>query len=154
MQRLLGMPDAEEKFAGQNYTRMVIAKALAETDEYRRSPSVIAEMRWGKTNPTLVAILKANEVAGGGSGSGEWGAELVQADTRYTGDFISFLHGKTCFDRLPLRVVPANIAIKGQDGAATGYWVGESKPIPASKGDFSSVNLTPLKVGTIAVCSN
>jgi Phage capsid family/Alcohol dehydrogenase GroES-like domain len=99
-------------------------------------------------------VIKANEVAGGGSASGEWGAELVQADTRYTGDFIEFLYSKTIFDQLPLRQVPANIAIKGQDGAATGYWVGQSKAIPASKADFLSVNLTNLKVGAIAVISN
>lgn len=144
--------DTDEKFKGQNYTRMVIAKALGHI--LQRSPSSIAQQRWGKTNPTLVAIIKANEVAGGGSDSGEWGAELVQADTRYTGDFIEFLYSQTVFDQLPLRTVPANVAIKGQDGSATGYWVGQSKAIPVSKADFSSVNLTALKVAAIAVISN
>jgi HK97 family phage major capsid protein len=98
-------------------------------------------------------VLKA-DVAGGGSGSGEWGAELVGIDGRYTGDFIEFLYGMTVFDRLPLRSVPANVTIKGQDGAATGYWVGESKAIPATKPDFSTVNLAPQKVGALAVLSN
>jgi len=143
--------DAEDKFKGQAYTRMLIAKALGQVEEI--SPLVIAEKRWGKTNPTLVRLIKAS-VAGGGSGSGEWGAELVSADSRFTGDFIEFLYSKTVYDRLPLRQVPANVTIKGQDGTATGYWVGESKPIPVSKSDFSSVNLTPLKVGAISVVSN
>lgn len=143
--------DAEEKFKGQNYTRMVIAKAVGQLDGI--SPLVVAEQRWGKTNPTLVTLVKA-AVAGGGSGSGEWAAELVAADTRYTGDFIDYLKEKTVFDQLPLREVPANVQIKGQDGAATGYWVGESKPIPASAQSFSSVNLTPLKVAALAVVSN
>jgi hypothetical protein len=111
-------------------------------------------MRWGKSNPTLVRLIKANEVAGGGSGSGEWGAELVQADTRFTGDFIDYLYSMTVYDKMPLRQVPANVAIKGQDGTATGYWVGESKPIPASAQDFSTVSLTPLKVAALAVVSN
>ena len=133
---------------------MVIAKALAHIDENRRSPAVIAEKRWGITNPTLVEIMRANEVAGGGSGSGEWGAELVSADTRYTGDFIEYLNSMTVFDKLGLREVPANVAIKGQDGAATGYWIGESKAAKASTVDFSSVNLTPLKVAALAVVSN
>lgn len=148
---IVASKDKEEKFAGQNYTRMVIAKALARLEDV---PAwAIAEQRWGKSNPTLVAIMKAG-VAGGGSGSGEWGAELVQADGRYTGDFIEFLHAATVYDKLALREVPANITIKGQDGGATGYWVGQSKPIPASAQDFSAVSLTPLKVAALAVISN
>jgi HK97 family phage major capsid protein len=151
--------DRDEKFKGQNYTRMVIARAFAHLNLVSgnggpTNPVAIAQQRWGKTNPTLVEVIKANEVAGGGAGSGEWGAELVQADTRFTGDFIEYLNSRTVFNMLPLREVPANIAIKGQDGAATGYWVGESKPIPVSKADFSTVNLTPLKVAALAVVSN
>lgn len=144
--------DAEEKFKGQNYTRLIIARALGRLQD--RSPLSVAIERWGKSNPTLVAIMKANEVAGGGSGSGEWGAELVAADARYTGDFIEYLYSQTVFDKLAFRQVPANVTIKGQDGAATGYWVGQSKAIPASAMDFSSVNLTPLKVAALAVVSN
>lgn len=143
--------DKEDGFKGQSYTRVLIAKALSALDGV--SPMVIAEQRWGKSNPTLVRYIKT-AVAGGGSGSGEWGAELATVDARYTGDFIEYLYSKTVFDKLPLRQVPHNVAIKGQDGAATGYWVGESKPIPISKADYSSVNLTPLKVGAIAVVSN
>ncbi len=146
--------DIDEKFAGQNYTRMVIAKAVAHIMGGGVSAAGIAAARWGKSNPTLVRLMKANEVAGGGSGSGEWGAELVQADTRYTGDFITYLTSKTVYDKLGLREVPANIAIKGQDGTGTGYWVGQSKGIPVSKADFSTVNLTPLKVAALAVVSN
>lgn len=144
--------DAEEKFVGQNFTRKVIAKAAAYLDQ--RSPWSIAEERWGKTNPSLVEIIKANEVPGGGTGSGEWGAELAVSDSKYTGDFIQFLYGKTVFDKLPLRQVPANVFIKGQDGASTGYWVGESKPIPNTSADFSDVELRHLKLGAIAVISN
>jgi hypothetical protein len=143
--------DQDEKFKGQNFTRMVIAKALASITY--TDPVGIAMKRWGKTNPTLVEVIKAG-VAGGGSGSGEWGAELVQADGRYTGDFIEYLHGQTVYNRLPLREVPANITIKGQDGAATAYWVGQSKAIPATTADYSAVSLTPLKVAALAVVSN
>jgi HK97 family phage major capsid protein len=143
--------EAEEKFKGQMFTRMVIAKALARLFDV--SPAAIAEKRWGKTNPLLVEVIRT-AVAGGGSGSGEWGAELVQADARFTGDFIEYLHEKTVFDKLPFREVPANVTIKGQDGTATGYWTGESKGIKVSKADFSSVSLTPLKVAALAVVSN
>lgn len=143
--------DADEKFKGQNYTRTVIAKALARLDDV--SAVAVAEARWGKSNPTLVNIMKA-AVAGGGSGTGEWGAELVQANNQYTGDFIEYLYSMTVYDKLALRQIPANVQIKGQDGAATGYWVGESKAIPASAADFNAVNLGPLKVAALAVVSN
>ena len=156
--------DKDEDFKGQNFTRMVIARAIAEKakDDLANtgrsaepsSPAAVAEKRWGKTNPTLVELIKANEVAGGGAGSGEWGAELVSADNRYTGDFIEYLYSKTVFDKLPLRQVPANVSIKGQDGAATGYWIGESKAIKMSKPDFSTVSLTPLKVAALTTLSN
>ena len=143
--------DPDDKFKGQAFTRMLIAKAVARLDDV--SPVVVAEKRWGRTNPMLLNLIKT-AVAGGGSGSGEWGAELVQADARFTGDFIEFLYSMTVYDKLPLRQIPANVTVKGQDGAATGYWTGESKPIKVSKADFSTVSLTPLKVGAIAVVSN
>lgn len=147
--------DPEDKFKGQSYTRLLIAKAAsfcALKDGNYISPAEVAKHRWGKTHPKLVEFIKA-AVAGGGTGSGEWGAELAQSDARFTGDFIEFLHGLTVFDRLPLRSIPARVHVKGQDGAATGYWVGESKAIPVSKPDFSDVELTPLKVAAIATCS-
>jgi len=143
--------DPEDKFQGQSYVRQVIAKAVAHLDGI--SPLAVAEKRWGKTHPKLVGFIKT-AIAGHGSGSGEAGAELVAADTRYTGDFIEYLHGKTVFDKLPLREVPANVQIKGQDGAATGYWVGENNAITGSAQSFSSVNLSPLKVAALAVVSN
>lgn len=142
--------DSDEKFEGQNFTRMVIAKTLARIED--KSAIGIASERWGKTNPQLVQVIRA-AVAGGGTEPGEWGAELAQADTRYTGDFIDYLYAQTVFDNLPLREVPANVHIKGQDGAATAYWVGQSKSIPVTKADFSDVTLTKLKVAALAVIS-
>ena len=147
--------DPEDTFKGQSYVRAAIAKAaafIAMKQGSYVSPIDIAIHRWGKSHPNLINWIKAG-VAGAGTGSGEWGAELAQSDTRYTGDFIEFLYSMTVFDRLPLRSVPARVHIKGQDGAATGYWVGESKAIPVSKADASDVELTPLKVGAIAVSS-
>lgn len=142
--------DADEKFEGQSFIRKAIARTIAKMDGI--SAAAVAESRWGKTNPTLVEIIKT-DIAGGGSGSGEWGAELVQADARYMGDFITYLYSKTLYNQLPLREVPAHVTIKGQDGAATGYWVGESKAIPMSKPDFSTVSLTPLKVAALTTMS-
>lgn len=148
---ILEKGDKDEKFEGQNFTRMVIAKTLARLEGIGYGLDQAAK-RWGQTNPQLVQVIRT-AVAGGGSGSGEWGAELVTADGRYTGDFIDYLYSRTIFDKLPLREVPANVTIKGQDGAASAFWVGESKSIPVSKPDFMNVSLSPLKVAALAVVS-
>lgn len=151
--------DPEEKFKGQFYTRKLIAKTLAYLSQGEQTAAQIAQERWGKSHPELCKVIASGivskaGVAGGGSGSGEWGAELVTADNRYMGDFIEFLYAATVYNRLPLREIPANVTIKGQDGAATGFWVGESNAIPPSAQSFSTVSLTPLKVAAIAVISN
>lgn len=141
--------DPDEKFAGQFFTRRVIAKAIAYLEQ--RDVGQIAEERWGKTHPQLVSVIKAGVTAGSsGTGTGDWGSELIAADARYTGDFIEFLYGRTVFHQLPLREVPENVTIKGQDGAATAYWVGEGKAIPVTSMDFSDVTLTSLEIDALA----
>lgn len=144
--------DKEDAFEGQSFVRKMIAQAIAKDTGV--SASAVAKHRWGQTNPQLVDVIRANEVAGGGAGAGEWGNELVNANNTYTGDFIEYLYAKTLFDNLGLTEIPANVRIGGQDGAATAYWTGESKAIAASAMDFSAVSLTPLKVAALAVISN
>lgn len=153
---LMRKADPDPQFKGEAVSRMLLARAaafMAQKDGIFMRPSEFAERRWGQTHKQLIAVMKANEVLGGGTGSGEWGAELVQVNTQFQGDFIEYLYSKTVFDRLPLREVPARVTIKGQDGAASGFWVGESKAIKVTTGDFSNVNTTPYKVGSIAVMS-
>lgn len=150
-QILVRKQDPDDKFKGQSYTRLLIAKAIAMLHGPYQAVDVSTQ-RWGKTHPKLVQYIRA-AVAGGGTGSGEWGAELAQSDARFTGDFIEYLYSMTVYDKLPLREIPARVHVKGQDGAHTGYWVGESKPIPMSKSDYSSVELTPLKVAALTVLS-
>lgn len=143
--------DPEDKFPGQSFVRKVKAQWMAQKNQC--AVSEVAEYMWGKTHPNMVRWIKA-AVAGGGTGSGEWGAELAESDSRYTGDFLTFLYGATVFDRLPLRAIPHNVQVKGQDGAATGYWVAQSRAIPLSAQDFSDVELTALDVGALCVVSN
>jgi HK97 family phage major capsid protein/HK97 family phage prohead protease len=147
---LVKTQDPDDKFEGQSFTRVLIAKAVAMTSG--DSPIAVAEQRWGKSHPKFVQFLRV-AVAGGGTGSGEWGAELAQMDARFTGDFVEYLYAKTVFDQLGLRSIPSRVKVKGQDGAFTGYWVGESKAIPASAGSYSDVDLSPLKVAGLAVIS-
>lgn len=144
--------DPDDKFKGQSYVRFLKLKAMSRlTGE---PISRLADYHgFTKSHPKFAMFVKA-AVAGGGTGSGEWGAELARLDATYTGDFIEFLYGRTVFDRLPLKPVPARVRIKGQDGAFTANWVGESKAIPVSAGNYSEIDLTPLKVTAMAVISN
>jgi HK97 family phage major capsid protein len=154
---LVRKQDKDEDFEGQNFTRRVIAKALAQLSGFEMTASQVAEERWGKSAPQLVQVIKAGitkaAVDSGGTVASNWGNELVAADGRYTGDFINFLAGKTVYDQLALREVPAHVTIKGQDGIATGYWTAEHDAINVSAQDYSDVTLTPLKVGAISVVS-
>jgi HK97 family phage major capsid protein/HK97 family phage prohead protease len=142
--------DPEDKFQGQSFVRFVIAKTTAQIIGGGVRASDIAQRMYGKSHPGLVQWIKANEIAPGGTGSGEWGSELAAPDSRYTGDFIALLRQRTAYWQLPLRTAPANVTIKGQDGGATANWVGEHKPIPLSKLDFMDLTLTHLKVAAIA----
>lgn len=144
--------DQDDKFEGQGFVRQIIARAVAQLNQ--TTPSAIAEYRWGKSNPTLVRLIKANEISAGGAASGEWGAELVDFDSRFRGDFVKFLYGKTVYDQLPLRRMPPYVSVKGQDGEAIAYWVGETAAIPMTEMDFMSVDLVPLEVGALAAVSN
>lgn len=148
---VISKKDPEDRFPGQSFVRMVKLRALSRLT-HESVPS-LAEYRFGKSHPQFVQVVRA-AVAGHGGSSGEPGAELVALNATYMGDFIEFLYGKVLFYRLPLREVPANVRIKGQDAAATANWVGESKAIPVSATSMSTVDLTPLKVAALTVCSN
>jgi HK97 family phage prohead protease len=143
--------DPEDSFAGQSFARIVKAKAVAW--KQHQPLSSVAENMYGKTAPGLVRYMKSG-VPGGGTGSGEWGAELVGIDNRYMGDFIDFLYGLTAYDKLGLRAAPRNVAVKGMDGAATANWVGESKSIPVSAPSASTADLTANKLAGLCVMSN
>lgn len=147
--------DPEDSFKGQSFSRFLQAKAIsfmALKSGNFVSPVDVAMARWGKTHPKLIENIKAG-VAAGGTESGDWGMDLAISDGRFAGDFIEFLYGATLFDKLPLRSVPANVFIKGQDGAATGYWTGQNKALKFTKLDTSNVELRNLKVGAISACS-
>jgi hypothetical protein len=143
--------ERDDEFEGQSFTRKAIAKIIAKQEGCM--PWQVAEQRWGKSNPKLVEVMKA-AVPGHAGGSGEPGSELAASDSRYVGDFVTFLYSQTVYNQLPLREVPANVRIKGQDGAATGYWVGESKSIPFSRADFSDIELKYKKVAALTSVSN
>jgi hypothetical protein len=146
--------DPDDEFIGQSFVRRVIAKAIAQMSQGEVTAVDVAKHRWGKSHPNLVSWIAKAAVAGGDTLTAAWAQRLVGSDNRYTGDFIEFLKSQTIYDRLPLREVPAHVTVKGQDGIATGYWVGEGRSIPASAQSFTAVELKPLKVAAISVITN
>jgi HK97 family phage prohead protease len=143
--------DPDDKFQGQSFARIVKTKAVAFL--LGESQVTVAQHMFGKTHPNLVQHIKA-AVAGGGTDSGEWGAELVGIDNRYTGDFVEYLYGMTGFDKLGLRDAPKNVSVKGMDAPAVGYWTGQSKAIKASAPSASTADLTALKIAGKCIISN
>lgn len=147
--------DPEDAFKGQSFARFLQAKAIsfiALKSGSFISPVDVAMARWGKTHPKLIENIKAG-VAAGGTEAADWGMDLAMSDTKFAGDFIEYIYGMTVYDKLPLRSVPANVFIKGQDGASSAWWTGENKALKFTKLDTSNVELRNLKVGAISACS-
>lgn len=148
--------DPEPKYKGQAFVRRAIAVLAAQFNGNAQSSVQIATQRWGRTHPQLVKWIQAT-VGGGGleldGTDSTWGAELVQYDTRSREDFIEYLHSRTIFDRIGFREVSTDILIKGIEGTATGYWVGQGQGIPVSAMDFLDVQLSTLKVAGLVVAS-
>jgi HK97 family phage prohead protease len=103
-----------------------------------------------------VNVLKA-AVAAGTTSNTTWAGNLVGDETGVFADFVEFLRPQTIlgrfgFDGIPsLRRVPFRVPLIGQTSGGSGYWVGEGKPKPLTKFDFSRTTLEPLKVANIAV---
>jgi len=146
---LVRKSDPDDEFLGQSYVRRVIAKALAQLSDGEFTATDIAKHRWGKSRPNLINWIK--QVAGGDTQTAGWAGNLVGYDNRFTGDFVEYLRGRTIYDRLPLREVPAHVRVSGQSGIGTGFWVAEGAAIEASAQTFTTVNLKPEKVGAISV---
>jgi hypothetical protein len=150
-----------DKFKGQTWSRIQLAKlraALANmSGESVHVPTLLSSLYPGRPEIAQIAHYSIRRQAAGVEGgailSGEAGAELVDLDAQFTGDFIEFLYAHTLFDRMGFKDIPADVRVKGMDGAFTGYWVGEKRAIPASIGSFSTVDLARLKAAGLTYLS-
>ncbi|HEV7608545.1 MAG TPA: phage major capsid protein [Steroidobacteraceae bacterium] len=150
-----------DSFKGQSWARMNLAKITAavkaQRGEQESVPGLLQRLYPGRPELAQIASLqqriRASGVEGGAILSGEQGAELLSLDAGFTGDFVEFLYSKTLFDQMNFRRMPADVRVKGQDGAFTGYFVGEKKPIPASIGSYNSVDLVRLKAAGLTYLS-
>jgi hypothetical protein len=155
-----------DKILGQSWARMKLAsiRAALNPEAGETAARILAQLYPSRPDLARCASItdaqrlahrqrKASGVEGGGVASGEQGAELLELDAPFTGDFITFLYSQTVFDRMGFRQMPADVNVKGQDGAFTGYFVGDKKPIPVSIGSFSEVTLRRFKAAGLTYLS-
>lgn len=141
---------------GIRFARYVKCVGLAA--KINRDPVAIATERYGQSDPTIVNVVKA-AVSAATTGGQTWGHQLVGDETSVFADFVEFLRPQTILGRFgangipSLRRVPFRVALIGQTGGGTGYWVGEGKAKPLTSFAFNRTTLEPLKVANIAVAT-
>lgn len=140
---------------GQKFARAAIALARHRFD--RQAAAQYADRRWGNTPDVGKWILGA-AVDVGTTTDADWAAPLVHK-TDLVSEFIEFLRPATVLGQIQgLRRLSFNGAgafkIPRQIGGATGYWVGETKPKPATKLSFDSIEISPLKCAAICAFSD
>ncbi|CAI3795992.1 phage major capsid protein [Rheinheimera sp. MM224] len=138
------------------------AKCLALGHLEHRDAISIAKSLYDGQDSVISAtqrLVTKAPVAAATTTDSTWAKPLVGSETDVFADFVEFLRPQTILGRfgqagIPnLRRVPFRVALVGQTSGGDGYWVGEGKPKPLTKFDFSRTTLTPLKVANIAVAT-
>ena len=142
---------------GIRFARLVKCLGLAQGNRFNAAQ--IAEQVYGKSDPIIVDVMKAN-VAAGTTLAGNWAEGLVGTETTVFADFVEYLRPQTIVGRFgaggipALRAVPFRTALVSQVGGGAGYWVGEGKAKPLTSFDFGRTTLEPLKVANICVITD
>lgn len=101
--------------------------------------------------------MEKAEIPAGATVSGNWAEYLVGDETQAYADFVEFLRPMTILGKFgsngvpSLRNVPFRTALITQSAGMSGYWVGEGKAKPVTKGAFTRTTLEPLKVANICI---
>jgi HK97 family phage major capsid protein len=136
---------------GLAMARFVQALAVAKGNHF--AAAEVAKMMF-KDDERISLALKA-AVAAASTTDSTWGGPLVNEYGAITADFLEYLRPKTIIGRFgqgnipSLRRVPFRLPLGAQTSGGAGYWVGEGKPVPLTKFDYTATNLDPLKVGGI-----
>jgi len=136
---------------GQRLARAALALARCRGNLHEAAAYVQGHKGWMDTSPEVAKFLqmKAAVPAADTSTSG-WASEWAYA-ANLASDFIDYLRPRTIIGRIQgFRPAPFNVRVGGMSAGTTGYWVGESAPIPVSKGTSTSLSLGITKAGGIA----
>lgn len=126
--------------AGIGFARYAKAMYLAGGNPHEAIALAQANPSWKDQKNQIVAMIKTAIPAADTTTSG-WASELVYAQDLQA-EFIEYLRPRTIIGQInDWRRVPFNVRMGSMTGGATGYWVGQGKPIPMSKGTTSSTSL-------------
>lgn len=144
---------------GIGFARLVMCKMASFLSHYEHSAAEIAKARYPHDEELYLATKAA--VAGGLTTDSTWAAPL--AYPALAGEFIEYLRPKTIIGKFgttvngvtypALQPIPFNVKINRETSVATGYWVGEGKPVPVSKEAFDALTAGYTKVGALTVIS-
>jgi HK97 family phage major capsid protein/HK97 family phage prohead protease len=142
---------------GTAFTRAVMAMAAGKGDSYR---TLEIAKQWDSTTPevkTLIDVMPRMEmltkaaIAAGTTTDSTWAGPLAVV-TPLMNEFLELLRPATLIGRIPgMKYVPFNISIASQTTGGTYGWVGQNKPKPVTKADYSTVTLTFAKAAGIIV---
>lgn len=144
---------------GIQFVRMIgcqVAAALGAMQGHFKSAQEIARERYPSSEKIQLALKAA--VAPATTTDSTWAGPFVYAET--IADFVDYLRpmtilGKFGMNGIPsLNRVPFNSRAVSQTSGGTGYWVGQGKPKPVTKFDYSAATLSPAKVAAIVALAD
>jgi HK97 family phage major capsid protein len=131
---------------GTAFTRMVMCLASGKGDSYQ----AIERAKSWVDMPEVELMTKA-AVAAGSTTDSTWAGPLVVAQP-LVNEFLELLRPRTLLGRIPgLRQVPFNVSVPAQTTGGTYGWVGQNKPKPVTKADYTTVVLGFAKAAGIIV---
>lgn len=148
---------------------MCLAAAKGETDKALR----LAEKHYPKQKRALSVLRAADSaemtvhkyitnlvekaaIPAGTTAHETWAGPLL-AHNDFAGDFLDYLRPRTIIGQFgqggvpALAQIPFNVNVKGQTSGGSASWVGQGKPKPVTKYDFTSVYHGFYKIAAISV---
>lgn len=134
---------------GVRFARIAIAMHQARGQTGEAARIFASNKRWMDQTPELHKVLMAAVPAADTTTAG-WASEIAYARDMQE-EFVEYLRPMTILGRLTdVRRVPFNVRMGSMTSGTTGYWVGQGKPIPMSKGATSSLSLGITKAAGLS----
>lgn len=139
---------------GTSFARMCMALAAGRGDSYQ---TLQHAKQWQDSTPEVEQMVQhmwrtKAAVAAGTTTDSTWAGPLVV--TQPLNEFLELLRPRTLLGRIPgLRQVPFNVSVPTQTTGGTYGWVGQNKPKPVTKADYSTVTVPFAKAAGIIVLS-
>ena len=139
---------------GTAFARMCMALGAGRGDSYQ---TLQYAKQWNDSTPEVEDMIQhmwhtKAAVAVGTTTDATWAGPLVV--TQPINEFLELLRPRTLLGRIPgMRQVPFNVSVPTQTTGGTYGWVGQNKPKPVTKADFSTVTVPFAKAAGIIVLS-